>query len=53
MYFLEYTKHKLIICCDDTSCYVNLVINKYDRMYAFFQFVYPKTDMHYGIKQLS
>ena len=55
MYFIEYTKHKLIICCDDTSCYINLVINKYDGMYIyiyFFQFVYPKKYMHYAIKQV-
>ena len=42
MYFIEYTKHKLIICCDDTSCYVNLVINKYDGMYIFFSLYIQK-----------
>ena len=38
MYFIEYTKHKLIICYDDTSCYINLVINKYDGMYIYIFF---------------
>ena len=42
MYFIEYTKHKLIICCDDTSCYINLVINKYVGMYFFFSFYIQK-----------
>ena len=43
MYFIEYTKHELIICCngsDDMSCYINLVINKYDGMYVFFFSLY-------------
>ena len=55
MYFIEYTKHELIICCDDSddmSCYINLVINKYDGMYVFFQFANPKKYMYYGIKQI-
>ena len=51
-YFIEYTKHKLIISCDVLCCYINLLISKYDSIYVFIQFVYPKKEMYYGIKQV-
>ena len=41
-YFIEYTKHKLFMCCDGMCCYINLVLSKYDGVYVFIQFVYPK-----------
>ena len=50
-YFIEYTKHKLIISCDVMGCY-NLLISEYDSIYAFIQFVYPKKKMYYGIRQV-
>ena len=35
-YFIEYTKHKLIISCDVLCCYINLLISEYDSIYVLF-----------------
>ena len=51
-YFIEYTKHKLFMCCDCMCCYINVVLREYDGAYVFIQFVCPRKTMYYGIQQV-
>ena len=50
-YFIEYPNHKLFICCDNLCAYINLIITC-NVTYLYVQFVYPRTKMFYGIKQV-
>ena len=51
-YFIEYPNHKLFICCDNLCACINLIITRYNNTYLYLQFVYPRTKMFYGIKQV-
>ena len=48
--FIEFSNHNLFICCDNTFCYINFMLSKYD---SFIQFIYQKNHMYYGIKQVK
>ena len=49
--FIEFPNHNLFICYDNTFCYINFMISKYDSLFNFIQFIYQKNHMYYGIKQ--
>ena len=51
--FIEFPNHNLFICYDNTFCYINFMISKYDGLYTFIQFIYQKNHMYYGIKQVK
>ena len=51
--FIEFPNHNLFICYDNTFCYINFVISKYDSLFNFIQFIYQKNHMYYGIKQVK
>ena len=51
--FIEFPNHNLFVGYDDTFCYINFVISKYDGLYNFIQFIYQKNHMYYGIKQVK
>ena len=51
--FIEFPNHNLFICYDNTFCYINFMISKYDSLFNFIQFIYQKNHMYYGIKQVK
>ena len=51
--FIEFPNHNLFICYDNTFCYINFMISKYDSLYNFIQFIYQKNHMYYGIRQVK
>ena len=51
--FIEFPNHNLFICYDNTFCYINFMISKYDGLYNFIQFIYQKNHMYYGIRQVK
>ena len=51
-YSTEYPKHNLYICRDGLCSYINLVLSKHGNNYLYVQFVYPKTEMYNGIKEV-
>ena len=51
--FIEFPNHNLFICFDNTFCYINFMLSKYDSLYNFIQFIYQKNHMYYGIRQVK
>ena len=51
--FIEFPNHNLSICYDNTFCYINFMITKYDSLFNFIQFIYQKNHIYYGIKQVK
>ena len=51
--FIEFPNYNLFICYDNTFCYINFMISKYDSLFNFIQFIYQKNHMYYGIKQVK
>ena len=51
-YFIEYVNHKLFVCCDRLCAYISMIVNRYNDSYLYVQFVYPKSRLFYGIKQV-
>ena len=51
--FIEYPNRKLYINYNDAFCCINLILDKYDNIYYFVQFVYQIKNMLYGIKQAN
>ena len=55
--FKEFPNHNLFICYDNTFCYINFMLSKYDNLYNlydslydslynFIQFIYQKNHMY-------
>lgn len=51
-YFIEYLNHKLFVCCDRSCAYISMIVNRYNDSYLYVQFVFPKSRLFHGIKQV-
>ena len=52
MHCVDYNKHGLLVCVDNISCYINLVIKKLINGYIFVEFMYPKVKINNAIKKV-
>ena len=51
-YFIEYLNHRLFVCWNRLCAYISMIVNRYNDSYLYVQFVYPKSRLFHGIKQV-
>ena len=49
---IDYPEHGLFICSSNSSCFINVVFDKFHGMYLFMQFTFSKKYMHTMIKRI-